>query len=134
MVGGDLQNLGGVGEPMHLVEDDAGSTVVSKKALRVLDPTTDPRQLAVEVPNSIQGPGEAGFSNASDAPKPDDALPGPGLFKGDLPVLSIPHAISFAHGHTRCNPADVAKRRGYHAVRAICRSARPSPDRRTIAG
>ena len=54
MVGRDLEDLGGVREPVNLVEDDARSAVVSQEALGAFDPAPDSRELAVEVSDPVQ--------------------------------------------------------------------------------
>lgn len=91
MIGGDLQQLGGIPQAMNLVEDEPPATPLGKEALRVVHQAAGPRQLAVEVFDVVEAAAEPGLAGAPDPCEPQDRTSLPGTLDSLNPFLPSHH-------------------------------------------
>jgi hypothetical protein len=92
VVGGDLQDLGGVGQSMHLVEDDRLAPEASEDGLRIFHLASDPWQLAIEVFRAGDGAAEEGLADAANAHEPDHRSASPRAIEEGEPVAPPNHS------------------------------------------
>jgi hypothetical protein len=95
VVGRDLEQLGGVGQAMHFVEDHSPATQPVKKFFRVFHGPPDARQFAIEVFDVRQGGGEGGLPGAPDATQPEHGATGPQAADLIEPMTALNHKPSY---------------------------------------
>ena len=91
VIGGDLQQLGWVGEAVHLVEDDTAPPQLAEKPLRVVHLPPRSRQLAIEVLDLVETPAQARLARPPDPRKPDHRACAPRVLQAVQPELSLYH-------------------------------------------
>ena len=94
MVGGDLEELGRIIQPVYLVEDEASSVHVVEKPLGILEALADPGKLAIEELDVRETPCEEGLADSAYAREPQDATSLPGTRDPLLPVAAFYHTAA----------------------------------------
>jgi len=91
VVGGNLQQLGRVGQAMDFIKNDAAPAQAAKKALGVQQHPTDAGKFTVEVLGFAQGLAEVRLSHAPNPRQPYDGARPPGAFKEIEPITPLHH-------------------------------------------
>ena len=110
VVGGDLEELRGVRQPMHLVQDDPLAAMLAKETFRIFQQPAHPRQLAVEILAVGERLAEDTLADAAHPHEPDDGAMAPYALEADSPRHSRNHATNIALGSTRRNSAGAIRR------------------------
>ncbi len=79
VVGGDLEQLRGILEPVDLIEHDSPGTQIFEESLRIIHRPARSRKLAVKVLDVGQRTAKECFAHPSNAGEPDDTLLEPGV-------------------------------------------------------
>src|SRR5437660_3255521 len=97
MIGRDLEQFRGVGQPMDLVQNHSTPPQAFKKILGIFHDAPDARQFAVEIFNVGQALAEGGLANAPHPREPYDGSLAPSLFDLCLPKTAPYHTSIYWH-------------------------------------
>jgi len=91
VVGGDLQQFGGIIQTMYFVKDNSLPAYCVQESFRIFHHPANAGQLAIEVLNIWKALAKIRFADAPDPSEPDDRPLSPGFLDAVDPIMPFYH-------------------------------------------
>jgi hypothetical protein len=118
VIRGDLENLGGIGQPVDFIQHEATSAESAQKGFRIGQFAPHAGQFAIEVLDGGEGLAEDRLADAPDTGEPDDGSCLPQGFESAEPGVPFDHGIRMSDGAVKCNPNGTDHAPAKHPTRA----------------